>query len=114
MTASGGDEASRSPRAPIRRNRIWLKQRRERTLARITHPKRTVAALATGLVAVGVAVGSGADFSDEAANPNNVFVAGSLTIDNERENFALLSAQNLVPGAPAKTGTVDIKNSGSI
>jgi hypothetical protein len=83
-------------------------------LARKPHPKRTVAALATGLAAVGVAVGSGADFSARSANPSNTFVAGSLEIDNSREGVAVFAPQNMVPGAPPKTGTVDIENSGSI
>jgi spore coat-associated protein N len=87
-------------------------------LARKPHlarrPKRTVAALATGLAAVGVAVGSGADFSAQSANPSNTFSAGSLTIDNSREGAAIFSPDGMVPGAPPKTGTVDIQNSGSI
>lgn len=77
-------------------------------------PRRTVAALATGLAAVGVAVGSGADFSAQSANPSNTFSAGSLTIDNSREGAAIFSPDNMTPGAPPKTGTVDIQNSGSI
>jgi hypothetical protein len=77
-------------------------------------PKRTIAALATGLAAVGVAVGSGADFSDQAANPSNTFTAGSLKIDDSRGGVAIFAPLDMVPGAPARTGTVDIQNTGSI
>ena len=77
-------------------------------------PKRTLVALATGLAAVGVAVGSGADFSDQAANPSNTFTAGSLTIDDSRGGVAIMSAQEMVPGAPPRTGIADIQNKGTI
>jgi len=77
-------------------------------------PKRTIAALATGLAAVGVAVGSGADFSDQAANPSNTFTAGVLKIDDSRGGVAIFAPVEMVPGAPAKTGTVDIQNTGTI
>jgi hypothetical protein len=61
-----------------------------------------------------VAIGSGADFSAQSANPSNTFTAGSLTIDNSREGAAIFSPSDMTPGAPARTGTVDIENSGSI
>jgi hypothetical protein len=77
-------------------------------------PKRTLAALATGLAAVGVAVGSGADFSDQAANPSNTFTAGSLKIDDSRGGVAIFAPVEMVPGAPPKTGIVDIQNKGTI
>jgi hypothetical protein len=77
-------------------------------------PKRTLAALATGLAAVGVAVGSGADFSDQAANPSNTFTAGSLKIDDSRGGVAIFAPLDMVPGAPPRTGIADIQNSGSI
>jgi hypothetical protein len=80
----------------------------------VRNPKRTTAALATALAAVGVAVGSGADFSSQAANPGNAFTAGSLTMDDSRDGAAILSAANMKPGAPPATGTVDIKNTGTL
>lgn len=85
-----------------------------RTLHPVRRPRRTVAALATGLAAVGVAIGSGADFSAQSANPGNTFSAGSLTIDNERAGAVVFAPHDMVPGAPPKTGTVDIRNDGSI
>ena len=80
----------------------------------VERPKRTLGALAIGLCAAGVAVGSGADFSAEAANPSNTFSAGSLTIDDSRADVAIFSPSNMKPGAPAQTGTVDIRNSGTL
>jgi spore coat-associated protein N len=77
-------------------------------------PKRTLGALALGLCAIGVAVGSGADFHAETANPSNTFSAGSLSMDNSRNGAAILSATDMKPGDGAQTGIVDIKNTGSI
>jgi spore coat-associated protein N len=80
----------------------------------IRRPRRTIAALATGLAAAGVAVGSGADFSAQSANPANTFTAGTLTMDNSRTGAAIFAPSDLKPGAPAQTGTVDIANTGSL
>jgi hypothetical protein len=80
------------------------------TLAR--NPKRTLGVLAVVLLAVGVAVGSGANFSAQSANPNNTFTAGSLTIGNSDAD-AIFTASNLKPG-DVVTGQVDIQNTGSI
>jgi spore coat-associated protein N len=77
-------------------------------------PKRTLAALSTALVAVGVTVASGADFTAASANPSNTFSTGTLTINNSKEGSAILTASNMRPGDPASTGTVDIANSGSL
>jgi hypothetical protein len=79
------------------------------------HPKRTLGVLALVLVAVGVAVGSGADFSASSANPGNTFTAGTLTMDNSKDNAAILTVgtSNMKPGDSA-TGTVDITNTGSL
>ena len=77
-------------------------------------PKRTLAALATMLVAVGITAASGANFSAQSANPSNVFTAGTLTMDNSKDNAAILTAANMRPGDPATTGTVDITNTGSL
>src|SRR4051812_45442882 len=80
----------------------------------IKRPKRTLGPLALGLAALGVAVGSGADFSAETANPSNTFSAGSLSMDNSKDGAAILSASNMQPGGEPQTGVVDIKNTGSI
>jgi hypothetical protein len=80
----------------------------------IERPKRTLGALALGLCAVGLAVGSGADFSARTANPSNTFSAGTLSMDNSKNGSAIFTPTNMKPGGPAQTGVVDIKNTGSI
>jgi spore coat-associated protein N len=80
----------------------------------VRRPKRTLGALALGLCAVGVAIGSGADFSAQTANPSNTFSAGSLSMDNSKNGAAIFSPTNMKPGGPAQTGVVDIKNTGSM
>jgi hypothetical protein len=55
-----------------------------RLSALAAHPRRTVGALAVVLAAVGVTVGSGANFTANAANPANTFTAGTLSIDNSK------------------------------
>jgi spore coat-associated protein N len=88
-----------------------------RLSALAAHPRRTVGALAVVLAAVGITVGSGANFTAKAANPANTFTAGTLSIDNSRGNgaaaSAVFTAPNLKPGDSA-TGTVDIQNAGSV
>jgi hypothetical protein len=79
----------------------------------VSRPKRTLAALATVLVAVGITAASGASFSASSANANNTFSAGTMTMSNT-PNMATLSAGNMKPGDPATTGTVMIKNTGSL
>jgi hypothetical protein len=79
----------------------------------IKRPKRTLGLLVLVLIAVGVAIGSGADFSAQSANPSNTFAAGTLTMSNSANNAAILTASNMKPGDTA-TGTVDIANTGSL
>jgi spore coat-associated protein N len=76
------------------------------------HPRRTLAALAVVLAAVGITVGSGANFTASAANPGNVFTTGTLSIGNSPAT-ALFTANALKPG-DVNTGTVDITNTGSL
>jgi hypothetical protein len=78
------------------------------------HPRRTLATLATVLVAVGVTVASGADFTASSANPANTFSAGTLSTFDSAANSAILTASNLKPGGTAAVGTVDIANTGSL
>jgi hypothetical protein len=80
----------------------------------IKRPKRSLAALTAVLAAVGIAVGSGADFSATSANPSNTFASGTLSIDNSNEGVAIFTPSNMRPGGPTQTGTVDIKNTGSL
>jgi spore coat-associated protein N len=83
-----------------------------RLSALAAHPRRTIGALAVVLAAVGITVGSGANFTAHSANPANTFTAGTLAIGNSASS-AILSATNLKPG-DTNTGTVDIQNTGSI
>lgn len=82
----------------------------------VSRPKRTLAALATVLVAVGITAASGANFNASSANASNTFTAGSLTMDNSAGAGAILTAGNMKP-ADATTnavGYVNIKNSGTL
>ena len=78
------------------------------------NPRRSLAALATVLVAVGITGASGADFNAQTANPSNTFTAGTLSMSNSRDNLTILNASDMRPGAPATTGLVDIANTGSL
>jgi hypothetical protein len=83
-----------------------------RLSALAAHPRRTLGALAVVLAAVGITVGSGANFTASAANPGNVFATGSLSIANSPAT-ALFNASGLRPG-DVSTGTVDIQNTGTL
>ncbi len=83
-----------------------------RLSALAAHPRRTIGALAVVLAAVGITVGSGANFTAHAANPSNTFTAGTLSIGSSASS-ALFNAGNLKPG-DVTTGTVDIANTGSV
>jgi hypothetical protein len=81
----------------------------------VTRPRRTLAALATVLVAVGITAASGADFNASSANADTTFATGTLTIENSKEAAAIFaSTADMRPGDPARTGTVDIENTGSL
>ena len=83
-----------------------------RLQALVAHPRRTLGALAVVLAAVGITVGSGANFTASAANPGNVFATGTLSIGNTPAT-ALFTSSGLKPG-DTTTGTVDITNTGSL
>ena len=80
----------------------------------VDRPKRTLAALATVLVAVGITAASGANFNATSANPGTSFATGTLTIDNSKDNAALFTATDMRPGDPARVSTVDITNGGTL
>ncbi|WP_372789006.1 TasA family protein [Paraconexibacter sp.] len=75
--------------------------------------RRTVAALATVLASVGVAVGSGASFSSQTANPANTFSSGTLVQSNSKNGLAIVTGANMKPG-DVKTGEVTITNTGTL
>ena len=83
--------------------------------ALVDRPKRTLAALATVLVAVGITAASGADFNASSANPTTSFATGTLTMYNSLAGSALFTATDMRPGDPTpRTGQVDIGNSGTL
>jgi spore coat-associated protein N len=77
-------------------------------------PKSVLGVLTALVVAVGLTVASGADFTAQTANPSNTFSSGNLSMDNSNAGAAVFSPTNMKPGGTPDTGTVDIKNSGSI
>ena len=76
------------------------------------HPRRTLGALAVILAAVGITVGSGANFTASSANAGNAFTTGTLVIAKS-SNTALLNVTNMKPG-DSPSSTVDITNTGSL
>jgi hypothetical protein len=81
----------------------------------VSRPRRTLAALATVLVAVGITAASGADFTATSANADTTFATGTLTIENSKAAQAIFaSTSDMRPGDPARKGEVDIKNTGSL
>ena len=76
-------------------------------------PARTIAGLATVLAALGVAVGSGATFNAQTANPSNTFTAGTLSHTNSKNGVAIVTDTNLKPG-DVRTGETKIKNTGTL
>ncbi len=74
---------------------------------------RIVATLATALAALGVAVGSGASFTAQSANPTNTYVSGALEMSNSKADNAIFAGSQLRPGE-STTGSVTIKNTGSV
>jgi hypothetical protein len=85
-----------------------------RLLVLASQPRMALGALLTLALAVGAVIGSGANFTASSANPTNTFTAGTLTMSNSKAGAAVLTASNMRPGDPASTGTVDIKNTGSL
>ena len=75
--------------------------------------KRIVVGLATALLAVGVAVGSGASFTSQTANPSNTFSSGVFTHSNSKNGAAIVTGSNMKPG-DVKTGDVTITNTGTL
>src|SRR4051812_34614997 len=64
------------------------------------------------IVVAGIVVGvSYAAFTSSSANAGNVVAAGSLSIDNDLDNAAILNVTGLTPGG-TETGTVTISNVG--
>ena len=105
---------SKAPRQPGRS--LSVSRLEEPPVTRLhrlaAHPRRTLGALAVVLAAVGITVGSGANFTASAANPGNAFSTGTLVIANS-PSTALLSVTGMKPG-DSPSSTVDITNTGSL
>jgi spore coat-associated protein N len=78
-----------------------------------TSPGALLLGLGTIGLAAALTIGSGADFTSTTANPSNIFTAGTLTHSNSKAGAAILTASNMRPTDTA-SGTVDIKNTGSL
>ncbi len=76
-----------------------------------SRPKRTLGALAVVLAAVGITVGSGANFQATKANAGT-FAAGKMAITNEADK-TIFASSNMRPG-DSDSGTVDITNAGTL
>lgn len=75
---------------------------------------RTLGALTAALIASGVAIGSGANFSTSTQNPGNSFTAGTLEQTNSKDGLKILPGLgNMKPG-DSQTDTVTITNDGSL
>jgi spore coat-associated protein N len=83
------------------------------TTAATSPRRRILLALVTLLVALAVAVASGATFNASSANPGNGYASGTLTMDNSKTDKAIFSATNLKAGDTA-VGTVTITNTGTL
>lgn len=81
-----------------------------RIAALASRPRHTIGALSVVLASVGVAAGSGAEFTAHVASASNTFATGTLSIGGG--GTAILTAPNMKPG-DVRTGTVDIQNTGS-
>jgi hypothetical protein len=77
-----------------------------------SNPRRSLAALATVLVAVGVTGASGANFNAQSANAGNTFASGALDMSNDKPG-AILGMSGMKPG-DSTSGTVGIKNTGTV
>jgi hypothetical protein len=76
-------------------------------------PRKLLGGFGILLVAAAVAVGSGANFNSQSANPANTFSAGTLSQSNSKTGVAILTAEKLTPG-DSTNGTVDIANTGDV
>lgn len=78
-----------------------------------SRPKRTLGALAVVLAAVGITVGSGANFTATSQSPNtSVFATGVLSVDNA-SGSPVLNTGPMAPG-DTKSGTLLVSNSGTV
>ena len=80
-------------------------------------PRRlhTLVALAGLLVAAGVTIGSGANFTATSANAGNAFTAGALSMSNSAAPGAIfLSTPSKMRPGDVSSGTVTLSNTGDV
>ncbi len=70
-----------------------------------------LAALVLLLIALAIVAFSSGLFTSSSANPGNLASSGVMTIDNDREGEAILTAERLLPGESGE-GTVSVTNVG--
>jgi hypothetical protein len=85
---------------------------RQRAGYMLRHAKLWIGALILLVIAAIVAAASLAAFTTSEANAGNVAATGSLSLSNE-DNKVIFDQVGMVPGDDA-TGTVEIKNTGSV
>ena len=76
-------------------------------------PRRLLIAMGALTIASAVAIGSGANFNATSANPGTLITAGTLVLSDSASGTAVLTASLMKPGA-SSTGSVDIRNGGSV
>ncbi len=76
-------------------------------------PQKMVGILFALLLAAMMAVGSGANFNSQSANPGNVVTAGVLDHINGAEDAAFLTVSTIKPDE-TKSGSVTMQNTGDI
>jgi spore coat-associated protein N len=85
---------------------------RKRASYMLRHAKLWIGALILLVIAAIVAAASLAAFTTSEANAGNVAATGALSLSNE-DNKVIFDQVGMVPGDTA-TGTVEIKNTGSV
>lgn len=83
------------------------------TVSRSAKWRKALVPLTTLAAAGALAVGSGADFSSQTANPNSIVASGTLTQSNSKTGAAVFNISNIKPGDQVG-GEVTITNTGSL
>lgn len=84
-----------------------------KTVSRSAKWRKALVPLTTLAAAGALAVGSGADFSSQTANPNSIVASGTLTQSNSKTGAAVFNISNIKPG-DVVGGEVTITNTGSL
>jgi spore coat-associated protein N len=76
-------------------------------------PRRLLIALAGLIISAAVGVGSGANFNSTSANPGALITTGTVLVTDSLAGTSLLNVTLMKPGG-SSSGTVDIRNGGSV